>query len=184
MVPLDFSYLLAILGYWQFLKSKNQWRNAIFDAFFSFFANNSRMKQPTPLFLSYMDFPYAIEGGSTKKIFWVLNKLYMAKQEAILTTKAAKCALWAKSFCLQMSSFGNSTWRDYRCLGNKNQICFCWAANPIIINAAKETRGKKMRRHFLMIAQNFVQNQIPILDPQWLGTLQHHSLSQHRGRSP
>ena len=42
------------------------------------------MKQPTPLFLSYMDFPYAIEGGSTKKIFWVLNKLYMAKQEAIL----------------------------------------------------------------------------------------------------
>ena len=43
------------------------------------------MKQPTPLFLSYMDFPYAIEGGSTKKNFWVLNKLYMAKQEAILS---------------------------------------------------------------------------------------------------
>ena len=52
---------------------------------FSFFANNSRMKQPTPVFLSYMDFPYAIEGGSTIKIFWVLNKLYMAKREAILT---------------------------------------------------------------------------------------------------
>ena len=31
-----------------------------------------------------MDFPYAIEGGSTIKFFWVLNKLYMAKQEAIL----------------------------------------------------------------------------------------------------
>ena len=46
---------------------------------FSFFANNSRMKQPTPVFLSYMDFPYAIEGGSTIKFFWVLNKLYMAK---------------------------------------------------------------------------------------------------------
>ena len=42
------------------------------------------MKQPTPVFLSYMDFPYAIEGGSTKKIFWVLNKLYMAKRKAIL----------------------------------------------------------------------------------------------------
>ena len=52
---------------------------------FSFFANNSRMKQPTPVFLSYMDFPYAIEGGSTIKIFWVLNKLYMAKREAILS---------------------------------------------------------------------------------------------------
>ena len=31
-----------------------------------------------------MDFPYAIEGGSTIKFFVVLNKLYMAKQEAIL----------------------------------------------------------------------------------------------------
>ena len=31
-----------------------------------------------------MDFPYAIEGGSTIKFFWVLNKLYMAKREAIL----------------------------------------------------------------------------------------------------
>ena len=58
-----------------------------FLTLFSFFANNSRMKQPTPVFLSYMDFPYAIEGGSTKKIFWVLNKLYMAKQEAILRIK-------------------------------------------------------------------------------------------------
>ena len=28
-----------------------------------------------------MDFPYAIEGGSTKKNFWVLNKVYMAKRE-------------------------------------------------------------------------------------------------------
>ena len=101
-----------------------------------------------------------------------------------LTTKVEKCALWAITFCIQMSSFGNSTWRDYKCLGNKKQICFCWAANPIIINAPMETRGKKMRRHFLMIAQNFVQNQTPILDPQWLGTLQHHSLSQQRGRSP
>ena len=33
-----------------------------------------------------MDFPYAIEGGSTKKNFWVLNKLYMVKREAILIT--------------------------------------------------------------------------------------------------
>ena len=56
-----------------------------FLTLFSFFANNSRMKQPTPVFLSYMDFPYAIEGGSTKKFFWVLNKLYMAKREAILS---------------------------------------------------------------------------------------------------
>ena len=55
-----------------------------FLTLFSFFANNSRMKQPTPVFLSYMDFPYAIEGGSTIKFFWVLNKLYMAKREAIL----------------------------------------------------------------------------------------------------
>jgi hypothetical protein len=51
---------------------------------FSFFANNSRMKQPTPVFLSYMDFPYAIEGGSTKKFLGVLNKLCTAKREAIL----------------------------------------------------------------------------------------------------
>ena len=55
-----------------------------FLTLFSFFANNSRMKQPTPVFLSYMDFPYAIEGGSTIIFFWVLNKLYMAKREAIL----------------------------------------------------------------------------------------------------
>ena len=53
---------------------------------FSFFANNSRMKQPTPVFLSYMNFPYAIEGGSTKKFLGVLNKLCTAKREAILTT--------------------------------------------------------------------------------------------------
>ena len=45
------------------------------------------MKQPTPVFLSYMDFPYAIEGGSTINFFWVLNKLYMANREAILITK-------------------------------------------------------------------------------------------------
>ena len=55
-----------------------------FLTLFSLFGNNSRMKQPTPVFLSYMDFPYAIEGGSTIKKFWVLNKLYMAKREAIL----------------------------------------------------------------------------------------------------
>ena len=60
---------------------------------FSFFANNSRMKQPTPVFLSYMDFPYAIVSGSTKKIFWVLNKLYMAKREAILK---ATLKIWLK----------------------------------------------------------------------------------------
>ena len=56
-----------------------------FLTLFLFFANNSRMKQPTPVFLSYMDFPYAIEGGPTKKILVVLNKLYMAKREAVLT---------------------------------------------------------------------------------------------------
>ena len=42
------------------------------------------MKQPTPVFLSYMNFPYAIEGGSTKKFLGVLNKLCTAKREAIL----------------------------------------------------------------------------------------------------
>ena len=57
-----------------------------FLTLFSFIANNSRVKQPTPVFSSYMYFPYAIEGGSTIKIFWVLNKLYMAKREAILTS--------------------------------------------------------------------------------------------------
>ena len=40
-----------------------------------------------------MDFPYAIEGGSTIKFFWVLNKLYMAKREAILTLDQPKVRL-------------------------------------------------------------------------------------------
>ena len=67
-----------------------------FLTLFSFFANNSRMKQPTPVFLSYMDFPYAIEGGSTKKNFWVLNKLYMAKREAILKLSSITLFLTVK----------------------------------------------------------------------------------------
>jgi len=77
MVPLDLLLSISnpeILTIFEIEKS----------TLFSFFANNSRMKQPTPVFLSYMDIPYAIEGGSTIKFFWVLNKLYMAKREAIL----------------------------------------------------------------------------------------------------
>ena len=58
-----------------------------FLTLFSFFANNSRMKQPTPVFLSYMDFPYAIEGGSTKKKLGALNNLCTANGEAILIAK-------------------------------------------------------------------------------------------------
>ena len=55
-----------------------------FYLIFSFFVNNSRTKGPTPVFLSYLDLPYAIEGGSTTKKNWVLNNLCTAIGEAIL----------------------------------------------------------------------------------------------------
>ena len=42
-----------------------------FYLFFSFFVNNSRMEGPTPVFLSYLDHPYAIEGGSTANSFFL-----------------------------------------------------------------------------------------------------------------
>ena len=40
-----------------------QWKNAIFDAFFVFLRITQEWNNQHQFFLSYMDFPYAIEGG-------------------------------------------------------------------------------------------------------------------------
>ena len=59
-----------------------------FLTLFSFFANNSRMEGPIPVFLTYLDLPNGLEGGSTANyFFWIfmLNKVCTAKREAILT---------------------------------------------------------------------------------------------------
>ena len=64
-----------------------------FLTLFSFFANNSRMGGPTPVFLINLDLPYGIEGGSTANyFFWIfmLNKVCTAKREAILKSALGK----------------------------------------------------------------------------------------------
>ena len=58
-----------------------------FLSLFLFFANNSRMEGPIPVFLTYLDLPNGLEGGSTANyFFWIfmLNKVCTAKREAIL----------------------------------------------------------------------------------------------------
>ena len=58
-----------------------------FLTLFLFFANNSRMEGPIPVFLTYLDLPNGLEGGSTANyFFWIfmLNKVCTAKREAIL----------------------------------------------------------------------------------------------------
>ena len=53
---------------------------------FLFFANNSRMEGPIPVFLTYLDLPNGLEGGSTANyFFWIfmLNKVCTTKREAI-----------------------------------------------------------------------------------------------------
>ena len=40
------------------------------DAFFVFFANNSRMEGPIPVFLTHLDLPNGLEGGSTANYFF------------------------------------------------------------------------------------------------------------------
>ena len=61
-----------------------------FLTLFLFFANNSRMEGPIPVFLTYLDLPNGLEGGSTANyFFWIfmLNKVCTAKREAILSIK-------------------------------------------------------------------------------------------------
>ena len=61
-----------------------------FLTLFLFFANNSRMEGPIPVFLTYLDLPNGLEGGSTANyFFWIfmLNKVCTAKREAILNSK-------------------------------------------------------------------------------------------------
>ena len=63
---------------------------------FSFFANNSRMKGPLPVLLTYLDLPNGLEGGSTANyFFWIfmLNKVCTAKREAILSFMQRKISL-------------------------------------------------------------------------------------------
>ena len=58
-----------------------------FLTLFLFFANNSRMEGPIPVFLTYLDLPNGLEGGSTANyFFWIfmLNKVCTAKREAIV----------------------------------------------------------------------------------------------------
>ena len=52
-----------------------------FLTLFLFFANNSRMEGPIPVFLTYLDLPNGLEGGSTANyFFWIfmLNKVCTA----------------------------------------------------------------------------------------------------------
>ena len=38
---------------------------------FLFFANNSRMEGPIPVFLTYLDLPNGLEGGSTANYYFL-----------------------------------------------------------------------------------------------------------------
>ena len=42
-----------------------------FLTLFSFFAKNSRMEDPKPVFLTYLDLPNGLEGGSTANYYFL-----------------------------------------------------------------------------------------------------------------